>query len=178
MSNETNSEPNSHSNQYVYLNGQIVENPVESHHHVSPKALYVAVFSALLVLTAVTYLVSYANLGPASLPVAMLVASMKASLVIAFFMHLKYEDRTFAFMFATALLFVSIFFTFILYDLGASGELNEETSMEYKRSVDDAAEAIANPAPETVGDHSGGHGTASGHDAPAAGGHEAAPAKH
>ena len=80
--------------------------------------------------------------------------------------------------------FVIIFFTFILYDLGASGYLNEETSMEYKRSVDDAAEAIANPAPETVGDHSGAnagaHGAAaSGHDAPAASGHEeAAPAKH
>jgi len=175
MSNESNS-----TSQYVFLNGQVVENPVESHHHVSPKHLYVAVFVALLVLTGITYLVSYMNLGPASLPVAMVVASMKASLVIAFFMHLKYEDRTFAFMFATALLFVSIFFTFILYDLGVSGALNEETSMEYKRSVDDAAEAIANPAPETVGDHSGGHGAAGGgHDSPAAGGHDApAAAKH
>ena len=132
MSNENNSE--SKANQWVYLNGQLVENPIESHHHVSPKHLYVAVFGALLVLTGITYLVSYADLGPASLPVAMLVATMKASLVVAFFMHLKYEDRTFAFMFATALLFVGVFFTFILYDLGASGEINEETSMEYKRT--------------------------------------------
>ena len=154
MSKESNSDGTSNSNQYVYLNGQVVENPVESHHHVSPKYVYVGVFAALLVLTVITYLVSYADLGPASLPVAMVVACMKASLVIAFFMHLKYEDRTFAFMFAVCLLFVAIFFTFTLYDLGASGDLNEETSMEYKRTVEDAAEAISSPAPEPSSDHS------------------------
>ena len=147
MSNESNS-----NSKYVYLNGQLVENPHESHHHVSPKHLYVGVFAALLVLTGITYLVSYADLGPASLPVAMVVASMKASLVIAFFMHLKYEDRTFAFMFATSLLFVAIFFTFVLYDLGASGAINEEAAVEYKRTIDDKAEALANPAPAAHGD--------------------------
>ena len=34
-------------NKYVYLNGQLVENPHESHHHVSPKHVYVGVFAAL-----------------------------------------------------------------------------------------------------------------------------------
>src|SRR5690606_9144126 len=100
---------------------------------------------ALLVLTAITYLVSYADLGPASLPVAMVVATIKASLVVGFFMHLKYEDRTFAFMFITSLAFVGIFFSVILFDIHKSGELNEEASVEYKRSVDDTAERVANP---------------------------------
>ena len=144
-------------NKYVFLNGQLVENPHESHHHVSPKHVYVGVFAALLVLTVITYLVSYADLGPASLPVAMVVACMKASLVIAFFMHLKYEDRTFAFMFVTALVFVGVFFTVTLYDLSASGELNEETSMEYKRTVDDRAEALAAPPAPEADDHGGDH---------------------
>ena len=53
----------------------------------------VAVFVALLVLTAVTVLVSYIDLGLWNTVVALLVASAKASLVALFFMHLKGESR-------------------------------------------------------------------------------------
>ena len=56
--------------EYVFLNGKRVENPHESHHHISPVIVYVAVFAALLVLTGISYAVSFANLGPGSLPVA------------------------------------------------------------------------------------------------------------
>ena len=56
-------------------------------------------------------------------------------------------------------------------DLGASGELNEETSMEYKRTIDDRAEKLANPLPEYTGDHSGAHGD--GHGEAAEGDHAA-----
>jgi cytochrome c oxidase subunit 4 len=153
MSNESNS--SGAANQWVFHNGQLVENPIESHHHVSPKHVYVGVFAALLVLTGITYLVSYADLGAASLPVAMVVASMKASLVIAFFMHLKYEDRVFAFLFGTCLVFVAIFFSFTLYDMNNSGYVNEITGTSFKRGVDDAAE-VANMPPPKKDDH-GGH---------------------
>lgn len=142
---------------YVFLNGKPVENPKESYHHVTPKHVYVGVFVALLVLTGITYLVSYADLGPASLPVAMFVATIKASLVVGFFMHLKYEDRVFAFMFATSLIFVAIFFMVTLFDISKSGELNPEASVEYKRSVDDTAEAaLAPPVQDHGGDHAAG----------------------
>jgi len=132
---------------YVFLNGEAVENPHESHEHVTPLPVYHAVFGALLVLTVLTYLVSYADLGPGSLPVAMFVATIKASLVIGFFMHLKYEDRTFAFMFAVCWLFVSIFFTVTLFDMDKTGELNNEAGIEYYKSARDHAEALLNPPP-------------------------------
>ncbi len=141
----------SESTNYVFLNGKPVENAKESFHHVSPKHVYVGVFAALLVLTGVTYLVSYADLGPASLPVAMLVAVIKASLVVGFFMHLKYEDRVFAFMFLTSLIFVAIFFAVTLFDISKSGVVNTEASVEYKRTVDDNAEIWANPPVKTDG---------------------------
>ena len=147
---------------YVFLNGKPAENAVESHHHVSSKMQYYAVFGALLFLTAMTYLVSYADLGPASLPVAMFVATIKASLVVGFFMHLKYEDRTFAFMFLTSLLFVAIFFLVVLFDISKSGELNHESSVVYKRTVEDTAEKAA--APPVVEDHGGGGDHAGGGD--------------
>ncbi len=52
-----------------------------------------AVFAALLLLTVVTVLVSYVDLGPGNVAVALLIASAKASLVALFFMHLKGESR-------------------------------------------------------------------------------------
>ena len=127
----------------VFLNGKPVENPHESHEHVTPLYIYYAVFGALLVLTGLTYLVSYADLGPGSLPVAMLVAVIKASLVVGFFMHLKYEDRTFAFMFVCALLFVAIFFFAVLFDMDKSDDFHDQAGIEYKRAIEDTADQVA-----------------------------------
>ena len=54
---------------------------------------YFIVYAALVVLTVVTVLVSYVNLGLMNVVVALLIASVKASLVALIFMHLKSEDR-------------------------------------------------------------------------------------
>ncbi len=51
--------------------------------------LYVSVFAALVALTAITVAVSYVDLGPASVVVALAIASLKALLVLLFFMHLR-----------------------------------------------------------------------------------------
>ncbi|MFA6148428.1 MAG: cytochrome C oxidase subunit IV family protein [bacterium] len=51
------------------------------------------VYLALALLTAITVLVSYVDLGLMNVVVALLIASVKASLVALFFMHLKSEDR-------------------------------------------------------------------------------------
>ncbi len=54
---------------------------------------YFIVYAALVALTVVTVLVSYVNLGLMNVVVALAIASVKASLVALFFMHLKSEDR-------------------------------------------------------------------------------------
>jgi cytochrome c oxidase subunit 4 len=130
----------------VYLNGKLVENPHEDHHHVSPVWEFTVVFSILLFLTIMTYLVSFAGLGTWSLPVAMVIALTKGSLVVLYFMHLKYEDRFYAFLFCVTILFVSIFFTFVLFDMKTTGELNDEAGIEWQRHVQDSAEAADNAA--------------------------------
>jgi cytochrome c oxidase subunit 4 len=53
----------------------------------------ITVYVALLLLTALTVLVSYVDLGIWNAVVALLIASVKASLVALFFMHLKSENR-------------------------------------------------------------------------------------
>ena len=88
----------------AYLNGKELEHPHEIHEHVSPKPLYLKILTALLFLTILTVLVSEADLGAASLSVAMMVAVVKASLVVGYFMHLKYDDRYHLFIFISTLI--------------------------------------------------------------------------
>ena len=54
---------------------------------------YVAIWAALVLFTGLTVLVSYVNLGMMNVVAALVIASVKASLVALFFMHLKSENR-------------------------------------------------------------------------------------
>ena len=100
----------------LHLHGKPVEGFVELHEHISPVSTYMKVFGALLVLTALTYAVSYMSLGPASLPVAMIVAVAKASLVCMFFMHLKWEPPVFKIMFLVTVAILAIFMGLSFFD--------------------------------------------------------------
>ncbi len=66
---------------------------MSDNHHVMPLRTYYLVFGALLLLTAITAAVAYADLGSANLPVALLIASTKAVLVILWFMHVKFQSK-------------------------------------------------------------------------------------
>jgi cytochrome c oxidase subunit IV len=57
--------------------------------HIGPGTYY-KVFGALIVLTAVTVAVSFANLGFMNVPIALAIAVTKATLVVLFFMHVRY----------------------------------------------------------------------------------------
>lgn len=89
-----------------------------AHPHVTPLPVYFTVFGILLVLTVLTVVVSTLGLPPmASLIVAMAVALVKATLVAMYFMHLKYEDSFYTFIFAVSLVFVGLFFVGTLVDM-------------------------------------------------------------
>jgi cytochrome c oxidase subunit IV len=111
---------------HTFLHGKPVSDVIECHEHVSPISAYVKVLVALFVLTGLTYAVSFADLGAASLPVAMVVALGKATLVCMFFMHLKYDDRYHVFVFLSTLIFVAIFFTITIFDMASRDRLNDE----------------------------------------------------
>ena len=61
--------------------------------HVVPKRLYYNIFALLMVLTLVTTLVAFADLGPLNTIVALTIAVSKAVLVVLFFMHVRYSSR-------------------------------------------------------------------------------------
>ena len=61
-------------------------------HHITTNKTYIIVWLALMILTAVTVYVSYINFGILNIVIALVVASIKASVVALYFMHLKFED--------------------------------------------------------------------------------------
>jgi cytochrome c oxidase subunit 4 len=63
-----------------------------SDHIASPK-LYVGIFLALMVGTALTVFAAYRDLGPWNIVVALAIATFKATLVVLFFMHAKYSPK-------------------------------------------------------------------------------------
>ena len=71
--------------------------------HVVPLSVYFAVFAALLIFTGVTTAVAFVDLGRFNILVALTIAIVKASLVLLYFMHLRYSSRL-------TLLFVGIAF--------------------------------------------------------------------
>jgi len=60
--------------------------------HITSNKTYIIVWAALMVMTAITVYVSYINFGMLNIVIALVVASIKASIVALYFMHLKIED--------------------------------------------------------------------------------------
>ena len=91
-----------------------------SEHHVTPLKVYFGVYFTLLILTIVTVGVSYLGLPPTlSIIVAMLVASVKAFFVAAWFMHLLHDTKFNVLLFVASLFFIGAFFVFTISDLAS-----------------------------------------------------------
>jgi cytochrome c oxidase subunit 4 len=84
--------------------------------HISPKSTYYAIFGALMVLTGITVAVAFINLGSLNFPVAIAIAITKATLVVLFFMHVKYSSRLTKMVVGMALFFLMTMFGLTLTD--------------------------------------------------------------
>ncbi len=84
--------------------------------HVVPIKVLLGIWLALLVLTLLTVEATRIDFGNGNLWIAMLIATVKASLVVLYFMHMRYERPMSAIVFVTALLFVALFISIALLD--------------------------------------------------------------
>ena len=84
--------------------------------HVSPVSLYLTIFGALMVLTGVTVGAAYIDLGAFNFSVAIAIACFKASLVVWYFMHVKYQSHMTKLTVATGLFFLAILLGMSLID--------------------------------------------------------------
>jgi len=61
--------------------------------HIIPSRLYYVIWISLMCLTVITAAVAFVDLGPFNTVVALCIATLKAVLVVLFFMHLKYTNE-------------------------------------------------------------------------------------
>ena len=93
-------------------------------HFVVPVKIYMLVFIALLFLTVITILVAQVDFGFMNWFVALIIAFIKASLVVGFFMGLHWERGFVAVFFISGLFAISLFFAFVFFDVGFRGDIN------------------------------------------------------
>jgi cytochrome c oxidase subunit 4 len=84
--------------------------------HTVPARVYVTIFVALMVLTAVTVWVAFFDLGFLNTFVAVSIAVIKATLVILYFMHVRYTSRLTQVIVSAGVFWLLILLTFTLAD--------------------------------------------------------------
>ena len=89
----------------------------EEHAHIVPYKTFLYIWIALLILTGITVWVAQYNLGALNIWVALAIATLKSSLVVAVFMHMKYESRLFKISLLSALAILAIFIGFTFFDV-------------------------------------------------------------
>jgi cytochrome c oxidase subunit 4 len=91
--------------------------PASAHRSVSDR-VYILIWLALLVLTGITIWVSSLQLGVYSVLTALVVASVKAGLVLFVFMHLKYEEPIFKIILLVVIVTLTVIIAMTFLDVG------------------------------------------------------------
>jgi cytochrome c oxidase subunit 4 len=76
-----------------YHDASNVVNPEHAEHHIVSPLTYTIIFGTLLTFTGITVGAAYIDLGILNPIVALAIASIKAVIVILFFMHVKYQSN-------------------------------------------------------------------------------------
>jgi cytochrome c oxidase subunit 4 len=104
------------------------------HVHVHSWKLYAGVLAVLVFLTVVTVATSYVDIdgmmvpgtphgaGGFNLALALIIATVKATFVVTFFMHLKDDNRFNALVFVGGVLFACVFFAYTVNDTAYRGQ--------------------------------------------------------
>jgi cytochrome c oxidase subunit 4 len=114
--------------------------------HAHGPGRYIVIWALLLVATLTTVITGRMDLGGANLPLALIIASVKAGLVVMFFMHLWDSEGINRLVFGVSVLFV------IVLLLGVFGDLYTRQSA-----------ALPNGAPATMVEQNAGMGVRPAH---------------
>jgi cytochrome c oxidase subunit 4 len=103
--------------------------------HVTPLKVYFGIFGSLICLTFVTVGVSYLGLPPSlSIIVAMAAATVKATLVSLWFMHMLHDTKFNISLFLASIWFIGIFFVFTTLDMASRDKvLKSSDTFEYRK---------------------------------------------
>jgi|EndMetStandDraft_5_1072996.scaffolds.fasta_scaffold123690_2 cytochrome c oxidase subunit 4 len=91
--------------------------------HVVPLGVYFAVFAALMLGTWLTVMAAHQDFGRYNTAVALAIAITKASLVVVFFMHVKYSPRLITLVVVGSFVWLAILLFITLSDYWTRGGL-------------------------------------------------------
>ena len=89
----------------------------EEHAHIVPYRTFLYIWLALLILTGITVAVAQYHFGAWNIWIALGIATLKSSLVVAVFMHMKYESPLFKIALLSALTILAIFIGLTFFDV-------------------------------------------------------------
>jgi cytochrome c oxidase subunit IV len=89
--------------------------------HVAPKSLYYAVFAALIVGTGMTVAAAFVDMGAMNNVVMLTIACVKATLVVLFFMHVRWGTRLTWVVVASGFFWLLILFSLTMTDYISRG---------------------------------------------------------
>lgn len=84
--------------------------------HVLPVSLLVKVWGALVVMTLVTVGMAQVDLGIGNVVIALMIATVKATIVALFFMHLRWDKKFHALIIIASMFFALLFIFYVLMD--------------------------------------------------------------
>lgn len=84
--------------------------------HIVPPKVYIGIFLSLMVLTAATVAAAYVNLGALNIVVALAIATLKATLVVLYFMHARYSPKRTQLVIISAVFWLAIMLALTLSD--------------------------------------------------------------
>lgn len=116
--------------------------------HIASKKLYIFVFVALLCLTALTTGVAYVDLGPWNTVAALAIAFCKASLVVLFFMHLKWGSGVMKIVAIAAIVWLSLLIVLTNVDNHTREWIPSPQGLQSSLTVRPPSPAVAAPAPK------------------------------
>jgi len=88
----------------------------EHKNHISSYKSQILVLLTLIVLTVFTVAITSIHLGPFNTAAAMLIASVKAAIVLLYFMHLKFDEKIYRFMVTLVLAIYAVVIVITFFD--------------------------------------------------------------
>ncbi|MCL4836578.1 MAG: cytochrome C oxidase subunit IV family protein [Thermoanaerobaculia bacterium] len=96
--------------------------------HIVPVRVYLLVFGALMVLTTVTVVVAYFDFGVLNNVIMLGIAAVKATLVVLYFMHVRYGTQLIPIVVGSSVLWLLILLAFTLADYFTRGWMGAGSS--------------------------------------------------
>ena len=89
----------------------------ENKHHIISMKVYIIVFVSLLFFTVITVISAQFDLGSFNIILALLIATIKSSLVLLFFMHLYYDNKVNLALILGSVVFLALFIGLTMIDV-------------------------------------------------------------